>query len=180
VGTGFPSGFATKKQMKRVRVARIHGPHGVRGQVKLQIFLEDPGTLAGFERLEDTAGHPVRLSLEGRSGAGFIARIEGVTSREAVKVTDLFVTRAALPATEEDEFYEADLVGLAVLDETGEALGQVVALADFGAGPLIEVKPAAGGATVFLPFTEAVVPKVDLKAGEIRVALPPGLWPGRA
>jgi 16S rRNA processing protein RimM len=164
----------------RVRVARILGPHGVHGQVKLQVFVEDPETLAAFERLEDEAGHPVRLSLEGPSGRAFIARIEGVTHREAVKTTDLFVTRAALPATGEDEFYEADLVGLAVREEGGEALGQVVALADFGAGALIEVKPASGGATVFLPFTEAVVPKVDLEAGEIRVALPPGLWPGRA
>ena len=164
---------------RRVRVARILGPHGVRGHAKLQIFLEDPSALEGFETLEDAAGQPVRLSLEGMSGQAFIARIEGVTSREAVRQADLFVARAALPETEEGEFYAADLVGLAVMDETGETLGEVVALADFGAGPLIEVKPADGGGTVFLPFTEAVVPAVDLKAGLVRVVLTPGLWPGR-
>jgi 16S rRNA processing protein RimM len=65
------------------------------------------------------------------------------------------------------------------VDGAGVTLGRVAALADFGAGPLIEVKPAEGGATVFLPFTEAVVPEIDLAAGRVQVALPPGLWPGR-
>jgi len=166
----------------RIRVARILGPHGVRGVVKLQVFLEAPDALAAFEGLADAAGRIYRLSLEGVSGGAPLARIEGVTSREAAEAlakTELFVSRAALPETEDGEFYEADLVGLAVVDEGGETLGQVAAVVDFGAGPLIEVKPAEGGATVFLPFTEGVVPAVDLKAGIVRVALQPGLWPGR-
>jgi 16S rRNA processing protein RimM len=124
----------------------------------------------------------VRLSLEGLSGSALIARIQGVTSRheaEALARTELFVARAALPQTEEGEFYEADLVGLAVTDEAGETLGAVEAVVDFGAGPLIEVRPASGGGTVFLPFTLAVVPEVDLAAGRIGVVLTPGLWPGR-
>ena len=147
--------------------------------MKLQIFLEDPDLLASFEALEDKDGQPVRLSLQGRSGGAFLARIEGVTSREAVRKTELFVPRAALPQTAAGEFYEADLVGLVVEDETGAGLGRVAAVVDFGAGPLIEVKPAEGGATVFLPFTDAVVPEIDLAGGTVRVVLAPGLWPGR-
>jgi 16S rRNA processing protein RimM len=166
----------------RIRVARIIGPHGVRGLVKLQVFLDDPGTLPALEGLADAEGRRIRLALEGSAGGALIARIEGVQSRDAAEAlarTELFVLRAALPRTEEGEFYESDLVGLAVVDETGVALGQVQALADFGAGPLIEVKPEEGGATVFLPFTEAVVPKVDLGAGVVKVRLLPGLWPGK-
>lgn len=164
---------------RRVKVGRILGPHGVRGQAKVQSFLSEPEAIGTLEGLTDDTGRPVRLRIEGASGQAFIAGIDGVTRRQAVAKTDLYVPRAALPETEEGEYYEADLKGLAVVDETGAALGVVEAVADFGAGPLIEVKPMAGGATVFLPFTETVVPEVDVTEGRIRVALVPGLWPDR-
>ena len=168
--------------MGRVRVGRILGPHGVRGLVKVQTFLDEPASIAALKGLADAAGRVYRLSLEGTSGGALIARLEGVESREAAEAlakTELFVARAALPVTEEGEYYEADLVGLAVMDEAGTTLGRVEAVRDFGAGPLIEVKPAEGGTTVLLPFTETAVPEVDLKAGIVRVRLQPGLWPGR-
>ena len=66
-----------------------------------------------------------------------------------------------------DEYYHADLIGLAVVDTAGAAIGRVVAIQNFGAGDLVEVAPAAGGETVLLPFTEAVVPRIDIAAGRI-------------
>ena len=167
------------RERDRIRVARIIGPHGVHGAMKLQVFLEEPEAIWRLQGLQDTQGRLVRLLPDGISGSVLIARIEGIESREAVRKMDLFVPRAALPDTEEGEFYESDLVGLAVMDEAGATLGKVQAVADFGAGPLIEVKPAEGGATVFLPFTETVVPEVDPSAGVVKVRLSPGLWPGR-
>jgi 16S rRNA processing protein RimM len=88
--------------------------------------------------------------------------------------TDLFVPRDRLPSIEEaDTFYHADLVGLAAAGEDGAALGTVIAIHNFGAGDLIEIAPAGGGEPLLLPFTEATVPTVDLKAGRIVVVVPP-------
>jgi len=85
------------------------------------------------------------------------------------------VARERLPAPEPDEFYLADLVGLAVVDRDGAALGAVVAVHDFGAGPVLEFAPGAGGETVMLPFTEEVVPAVDVAGGRLVVVPPEGL-----
>ncbi|MEP4338164.1 MAG: ribosome maturation factor RimM, partial [Roseobacter sp.] len=83
----------------------------------------------------------------------------------------LYISRDQLPDPEEDEFYYSDLTGLSVLDGNGEALGKLVAVQDFGAGDLLEIRPARGK-TFYVPFTKAFVPRIDLEAGEISVDLP--------
>ncbi len=102
-----------------------------------------------------------------------MVRLKGVNDRDAAERltnTKLFVPRERLPATEaDDEFYHADLIGLAVVDTAGNALGSVAAVHNFGAGDLIEVKPAQGNTTVLLPFTEAAVPVVDIAGRQIVV-----------
>jgi 16S rRNA processing protein RimM len=87
--------------------------------------------------------------------------------------TDLFVPRDRLPLIEEDDtFYHADLIGLAAVAQDGAPLGTITAIHNFGAGDLIEIAPAAGGEPLLLPFTEATVPEIDIKARRI-VVVPP-------
>jgi 16S rRNA processing protein RimM len=110
------------------------------------------------------------------TGKGVVARIEGVTDRnaaEALKGTELYVDRDRLPAATEGEFYHADLIGLDAVDPDGKAIGSIVAVQNFGAGDLLEVRLAGSTRTELVPFTEAAVPTVDMSAGRAVVILPP-------
>jgi 16S rRNA processing protein RimM len=106
----------------------------------------------------------------------FVARLAGVSDRNAAEgLTNvkLYVSRDRLPEPESaDEFYYADLIGLAVVDRSGNNLGTVLAIHNFGAGDLVEIKPTNGGATQMVPFNEATVPIVDVAAGQLVVELP--------
>ena len=118
-----------------------------------------------------------------RPGKNFlVARFAGVNDRtaaEALRNIDLYVPRDRLPPTEAEEFYHADLIGLAAVTTDGRPLGTVVAVHDFGAGELVEIRPETGR-TVMVPFTEAVVPVVDVAGGRIVVDPPEGLLPSPA
>ena len=161
----------------RIRVARIGAAHGIRGEVKLWSFTEDPMAVARYGPLETEDGAR-RFEIEAARPAKdfLVARLKGVGDRDAaasLRNTDLYVPRDRLPPIEEaDTFYHADLVGLSAVSEDGAALGTVSAIHNFGAGDLIEIAPAAGGEPLMLPFTEATVPTIDLKAGRI-VVVPP-------
>lgn len=160
----------------RVCVAEVGAPHGVRGEVRLKPFTADPMAVAAYGPLESEDGAR-RFRVLGIRPAGdmLIARLEGVTDRDAaaaLRGQRLYVGRERLPPPEEDEFYHADLIGLAVFDTAGRCLGKVTAVQNFGAGDLIEIAPAAGGPGVLLPFTKAAVPKVDIAGGRL-VADPP-------
>jgi 16S rRNA processing protein RimM len=161
----------------RIRVARIGAAHGIRGEVKLWSFTEDPLAVANYGPLETEDGAR-RFEIEAaRPTKNFlVARIVGVSDRDAaekLRNTDLFVPRDRLPPIEEaDTFYHAYLIGLAAVSGAGGTLGTVSAIHNFGAGDLIEIAPAAGGEPLLLPFTEATVPTIDLKAGRI-VVVPP-------
>ena len=160
-----------------MRVARIGAAHGVRGEVKLWSFTEDPIAVARYGSLETEDGTR-RFEIESlRPAKDFlVARIAGVSDRDAAeKLTnlELFVPRERLPAIEEkDTYYHADLIGLSAVTAAGNALGTVSAVHNFGAGDILEIAPASGGAALMLPFTETAVPKVDLKTRQI-VVVPP-------
>jgi len=161
----------------KIRVARIGAAHGVRGEVKLWSFTEEPLAVANYGPLE-TADSKRRFEIETLRPAKdhLVARLKGIgdrTAAEALRNLDLFVARERLPPIEEaDTFYHADLIGLAAVTEDGAALGTVAAVHNFGAGDLIEIALAAGGEPLLLPFTEAIVPKIDLKAKQIVVVRP--------
>jgi 16S rRNA processing protein RimM len=163
----------------RIRVARIGAAHGIRGEVNLWSFTEDPMAVAHYGPLE-TADGARCFEIEAARPAKdhLVARIAGVGDRNAaekLRNIDLFVPRERLPPIEEaDTFYHADLVGLAAISENGAALGTVVAIHNFGAGDLIEIEPAAGGEPLLLPFNETTVPTIDLKVGRI-VIVPPAV-----
>ena len=159
-------------------VAQITGAHGVRGLVKLKSFTEDPAAAASYGPVATEAGdREFRLHLLSPQRDQWIARIEGVddrTAAEALAGARLYVRRTSLPEAEEEEFYHVDLIGLAAETKAGEPFGEVVAVHNFGAGDVMELR-VAGGDTVMLPFTRAAVPLVDLAAGKIVVDPPEGL-----
>ncbi|WP_460449822.1 ribosome maturation factor RimM [Alsobacter sp. SYSU BS001988] len=156
----------------------LGAPHGVRGEMRLKSFTEDPLAIADYAPLTDEAGKRSFRILSARSVKDdmLVVRLDGVADRDqaaALTNTRLFAPRNQLPPVEdEDEFYHADLIGLAVVAENGEALGTVLAVLDFGAGEILEIQPASGGRPFMLPFTREAAPVVDLKAGRI-VARPP-------
>jgi len=163
---------------ERVRVARIGAAHGIRGEVKLWPFTQDPMDVASYGPLETEDGAR-RFEIETlRPAKDFlVARLVGVADRDAAETLtnlELFVPRERLPAIDEaDTYYHADLLGLAAVAADGAVLGTVTAIHNFGAGDLIEIAPASGGEPLLLPFNETTVPKVDLAARQIVVVPPP-------
>jgi 16S rRNA processing protein RimM len=154
--------------------------HGLRGEVRLKSFTSDPAAVATYGPLRTEAGSEVRLTAVRPVGGAhpdmLIAQVEGVASREAAEAlnrTRLYAAREQLgsPAAE-DEFFAADLIGLAVESTAGETVGTVIAVPDYGGGDLLEIAPAGGGAPALLPFTKAFVPLVDI-AGKRVVVDPP-------
>jgi len=185
IGHPLPQG----EREKKVCVARIGAAHGVRGAVKLWTFTEDPlavkrygplSTKDGARQFEVTSAREVKDHL--------VATLKGITTREQAERLnglELYVAREKLPTTDENEYYHADLIGLAAVTAQDERLGRVVAIHNFGAGDIIEIAPPAG-ATMLLPFSNAVVPTVDLAGGRVVIVLPgeiegdePGECPSR-
>ena len=161
----------------RVLLGVVAAPHGVRGLVRIKSFTGDPMSVAAYGPLSDESGSKeYRVEPLSAARGAVLARIEGVADRtaaEALRGLRLYVERERLPATGEREWYEADLIGLAVIGTDGRNWGKVVAFHDFGAGPVMEV---SGG--VMLPFTDAVVPEVDVPGGKVVVDPPAGLLAG--
>jgi 16S rRNA processing protein RimM len=165
---------------ERICVGRIGAAHGTRGEVKLWSFTADPMTVADYGALETKDGkRKFEIEMLRPAKDFLVARFAGIADRtaaEELRNLDLYVARERLPPPEADEYYHADLIGLAVVDGSGATLGSVAAIHNFGAGDLIEVKPPLGGATFMLPFTEAVVPVVDVAGGQIVVEPPAGTF----
>ena len=162
---------------ERIRVARIGAAHGVRGEVKLWPFTQDPLAVADYGLLETEDGAR-RFEIETLRAAKdhLVARLKGVGDRDAaekLRNTDLFISRDKLPKIdEEDTYYHADLVGMSAISPEGVPLGNVTAIHNFGAGDLIEIATTAGGEPLLLPFTETVVPNIDTALRQITIVLP--------
>ena len=158
-----------------VCVAQIGAPHGVRGAFRLRCFTEVPESVAAYGPVHDEAGRPLfALRILAEAKGGLIAAAPGIADRdaaEALRGLRLFVPRDRLPATEEDEFYHEDLVGLTARAPDGTSLGRVIAVHNHGAGDILEVE-LEPGRTELVPFTRAAVPAVDLAAGTVELVLP--------
>jgi 16S rRNA processing protein RimM len=157
-------------------VGRVAGAFGVRGEVRIAAFTEEPLALSRFRELKRQDGSPALVITTAREAkGGLICRCEGVETKEqadALRGLRLFVPRDALPEPEEDEFYLADLIGLAVVDPAGAPVGKVKSVQDFGAGDILEIIPDEGGATWYLPFTREAVPEVKIAEGRIVAVRP--------
>jgi 16S rRNA processing protein RimM len=149
----------------RILVGRFGAPHGVRGEVRLQSFTQDPAGVAGYGPLVAPDGRRFTLtSLRRLKGTMCVVRVAGVSDRaaaEALAQSELFIERSVLPPPDEDEFYVADLVGLAAVGEDGRALGTIVDVPNFGGGDLLEVRHTEERETRLYPFTREVVPNID-------------------
>ena len=156
-------------------IARIGAAHGVRGAVKLWTFTEDPLAVKAYGPLVTKDGARSFEIASAREAKGhLVATLKGVGSREdaeRLNGIELYVAREKLPHTDQDEYYHADLIGLAAVNAANEPLGRVIAIHNFGAGNIIEIAPPQG-ATLLLPFTNAVVPTVDLANGRVVIELP--------
>lgn len=169
-----------------ILLGRIGAAHGIKGDVSVRTFTGDPAAIGGYGALTDKSGaksYAVRVVRSNPKG-GVIARFEGVNDRngaEALNGTDLYIDRARLPATAEGEYYHADLIGLKAVDVQGTALGEIIAIENFGAGDLLEIRLEGISATEFVPFTNACVPAIDISAGVAIVIMPEAIGePGPA
>ena len=162
--------------MARVCLGQIGGAHGVRGEVRLRSFTADPAAIVSYGPLETEDGRVIEIESLRPAKDHFVATLSGVADRNAAERLvniKLYVPRDRLPPpAEPDQFYYADLVGLAAIDRAGKPLGTVVAVHNFGAGDLIELRLEEGGRTELLPFDAATVPEVDLAAGRLVIELP--------
>lgn len=163
------------KDGRRILMATVGAPHGVRGGVKLTVFAEDPSTLRRYNPFETADGAAMKLKKIQPIGKAMVGTFEGVEDRNAaerLRGTELYVPRERLPRPDEDEFYHVDLIGLEARTVAGEPLGTVRSVDDYGAGDILEI---VGTRTVLVPFTRAIVPEVDLAAGTLTVDPPAGL-----
>ena len=156
-------------------VARIGAAHGVRGAVKLWTFTEDPLAVRDYGPLTTKDGaRQFEVAHVRAARDHLVATFKGVATREdaeRLNGIELYIAREKLPETDDDEYYHADLIGLAAVNTADEPLGRVAAIHNFGAGDIIEIAPPHGP-TLLLPFTNAVVPTVDLAGGRVVIELP--------
>lgn len=160
----------------KICVGAVAGAFGVRGEVRLKSFCaipEDIGSYAPLETEDGSRSFTVTLTRPVKGGFG--ARLGGIATKEqadALKGLRLYVPRDRLPALPDDEFYYSDLLGLAVFDTGGSALGKVAAVQNHGAGDILEIRGPGQKGSLLLPFTREVVPTVDLSAGRVIVDPP--------
>lgn len=162
-----------------ILIARIGAPHGVKGAVRVKAFTDDAAAIGNYGPLAAKDGRIftiARLRLDKSVAIVSFAGVDGRDAAVALNGTDLYVARSVLPASDDaDEFYHADLVGLAAVTRNGERLGTVIAVHDFGAGDMLEIEQETGqgrGKTLLLPFTKTAVPQIDPAGGRL-VVVPP-------
>lgn len=159
-------------------MAEIVGVHGIKGWVKLKIFGDNPKTLLKAE-LFDAKGAPFcKIAQINQHGTIYIAALEGLIDRTAAEKlhgTKIYMSRAALPKIKKkDTYYHNDLIGLRAIYPDGSDMGKVIAVANFGAGDLLDIKPPKGQ-SFYVPFTNDCVPDVDIDGGTVTIDPPPGL-----
>jgi len=169
-GRASKTGEKGQPAQKLLCLGVISGAHGIRGEVVIKSFTASPLDIGAYGPLCDQQGRrefvitPLRLAKK-----GVIARIEGVNGRnmaESLKGMELYIDRQRLPEPDdEDEFYYADLTGLEVRSLQGRRLGEIVAIHDFGAGDLIEIRFDDGGKSELFAFDRKTIPQIDVKKG---------------
>ena len=158
-----------------ILLGAIIGAHGLKGEVKVKTFTETPERLGAYGPLHTKDGRSFTVAaVRGLDAASAVVRFEGVADRdasEALKGTELFVARDALPEAEAEEFYHADLIGLRAEDEEGRLIGHIRGIHNFGAGDVLDIEKP-DGSDALLPFTREFVPTVDVPGGRVIVVTP--------
>jgi 16S rRNA processing protein RimM len=163
-------------QRARVLLGVITTVHGIRGDVIVRSYTDNPEDISAYGALETARGDALpQLTVIRVSDRGVIARLAGVTDRtraETYRGTELWIARDRLPPPTEGEYYHADLIGLEAFDPAGQLIGTVLAVENFGAGDLLDIKLAGTLRSEYVPFTNACVPTVDIGAGRLIVVMP--------
>lgn len=163
------------RSSERILLARIGRAHGIRGEVRVNAFTENPLAFGEYGPLFDSGGRPFELLSVHEAGKAIVARFAGIEDRdaaEAVNGTDLFVERADLPEIGESEtWYHADLIGSEIVDTGGARLGTLRAIHDYGAGDILEIALETGG-ELMLPFSREYFPSVE--PGDRRITIADG------
>jgi 16S rRNA processing protein RimM len=153
----------------------VTGAQGLSGDVRVKTFTETPERIGAYGPLRTAEGRRLEItSTRQAKGDTIVVRFKGISDRtaaEALADTKLFVSRDALPATETEEFYHTDLVGLRAQDHEGRVIGDVRAVHNFGAGDVVEIQRIDGG-TLLIPFTRDFVPHIHLADKYVVVAEP--------
>ncbi|MCV0415514.1 MAG: 16S rRNA processing protein RimM [Brevundimonas sp.] len=159
-----------------ILVGQVGGGFGVRGEVRVTAFTADPLALTAYGpllRADGSVGLTLTSARPDKNGV--VGRAKEIATKEqadALRGLKLHVPRDRFPEPEEDEFYLADLIGLQARDGDDAAIGVVKAVQNFGADDMLEIAPAAGGPTWYLPFTRDAVPDIRLAEGWLRVLRP--------
>jgi 16S rRNA processing protein RimM len=160
----------------RIILGHITGVHGIKGDVVVRTYTGDPEDLNAYGPLgDDTGRRSFDVETLRVTPKGVIVRLKGVSDRttaEGLKGIALTIARDALPATDADEFYHADLIGMTAVAPDGAVIGTVIAMQNFGAGDLLEIKRAVSKETEFVPFTDPCVPTIDVAAKRLTVIIP--------
>lgn len=169
----------THPSAKRICLGEISTAHGVRGLVRIRIYGDDPQSLTAHGPLftTETGDQTITIKLKNAANKFWIAEVAGVTDRnvaETLRGTKLWVERSKLPEPDEDEFYHEDMIGMIVRTEADGEVGTVVAVENFGAGDLLEIKPPAGP-TFYIPFVDEYIVEVNMPTNVITAIIPEGL-----
>ncbi len=175
--------------MDKILAAKITKVFGVRGEVKIVCYLEDPYKIEEYP-LFDKDGKPIKLKISNKNkavvgnsyeGAILIVKLDEVNDRNAAEKLrnfEIFVKREDFNNLDEDEFYYVDLIGLDVVDENKNKLGKVLNVMDYGAGGILEIEFENSDPSKNLekvenfPFKDELFPEVKLKEGYITINLP--------
>ncbi|MEM1047154.1 MAG: ribosome maturation factor RimM [Pseudomonadota bacterium] len=157
----------------RILIAQIGAAHGIKGDVRVKCFGDDPSALETYSPLHGEDGRRYRIAQSRPAkGTMLVVRFKGVSDRNAAESLNgirLYIDRNQLPAPDDDEFYLADLIGCTVRERDAGPIGRVIAVPNFGAGDLLEIALDAGGSTL-VPFERSFVPEVDIAARVVVVA----------
>jgi len=168
---------------KKLLMGRIGAAHGIKGEVRIQSFTQEPLALKDYGPFStNRPGLVIEIEAARATTNVLVARLRGVTDRTAAEKlngVELYVDRDRLPPPDdEDDFYHSDLIGLAARLGDGSVLGTVTAIPNFGASDLIEVRDERTGDTFLYPFTKAVVPTINIDEGYLVIEVPVDAEPG--
>ena len=159
-----------------ILLGEIGAAHGIRGEVSIRTFTDNPADIAAYGPLSDKTGKRL-FTIAGLrvTPKAVIARFKGVedrTAAERLRNIGLYVARSSLPELEPGTYYHEDLAGLTAVDARGAQVGCVLGVVNYGAGDLVEIVRPQERETLLLPFTDAAVPAIDLAAGRVTVIVP--------
>lgn len=158
----------------KICLGAIVGVHGIKGEVKVKSFTEHDRDIDKYGILTDQKGREFEIKVVGHSKELLRVKIKGVDDRNLAQTfigTQLFANRDVLPPlTNNEEFYQTDLVGLDVREAaSGNVAGKIVGIYNFGAGDILEIKVKPSGKLEMIPFNHAYVPTVNIEDGYIIV-----------